>query len=522
MQKSKKLTVVMIICIILMCIGYSAKQMPNDTFYTVKIGQYITENGFKNMHDDPFSWHELPYTFPHWLYDFGIFQVYNAFGWTGIYISTIVLSSVLGLLIYKHCMKRTDNPIISGFFTMAMIMLLNIFLCARAQLVSFSIIVLQIMFIEDLLETGKKRFGIYLLILSLLLVNIHTAVWPFSFVLYLPYFAEEICFKIFNYFHKKKNKDDNSKGEYYLYKIKICSNKNIKKLLIVFLLSMCIGIVNPVSPTNAYTYLFKSLDSNMMNLILEHQPPTDILIYSYGLITFGLLFVMYFSDINIEARSVFFYVGLLVIYFKSFRQLSMFTIVLTPIYAENINILINEYVPKFNTFLYRLLNMIYTPILFILMILLLSYNTLRPKLALDYIDSKTYPVEASQWIKDNLDYKNIRIINEYEFGSYMLYQDIPVFIDTRCDLYCPSYNTKTGNKKDGIDLLSESVTFLAKGINTYEICKKYRATHIIVSSDYTMLLKSIEEDEKNFKKIYPLEEKDIEQNNIFSIYEIVY
>ena len=91
MQKNKKLTVIMIICIILMCIGYSAKQMPNDTFYTVRIGKYIAENGFQNMYNDPFSWHELPYTFPHWLYDLGIFHIFKAFGWTRyIYINYFV------------------------------------------------------------------------------------------------------------------------------------------------------------------------------------------------------------------------------------------------------------------------------------------------------------------------------------------------------------------------------------------------------------------------------------------------
>lgn len=69
-------------CIILYAISIAPKTLQNDTFYTIKIGEYIMQNGISNLTEDIFSWHELPYTYPHWLYDLGIYIIYHNFGQT--------------------------------------------------------------------------------------------------------------------------------------------------------------------------------------------------------------------------------------------------------------------------------------------------------------------------------------------------------------------------------------------------------------------------------------------------------
>ena len=64
------------------------------------------------------------------------------------------------------------------------------YIAARAQLVTFILFVLTIYFIEKFLETKKKRYVVGLIIIPILIANLHVAVWPFYFVLYLPYIAE--------------------------------------------------------------------------------------------------------------------------------------------------------------------------------------------------------------------------------------------------------------------------------------------------------------------------------------------
>ena len=105
MIKEKEQKIIFIIvavsCIVLFAFAISPKTLQNDTYYTIKIGEYIYENGISNLTEDIFSWHELPYTYPHWLYDLGVFLIYNTFGHAGIYASTIILASLLGIVIYQ-------------------------------------------------------------------------------------------------------------------------------------------------------------------------------------------------------------------------------------------------------------------------------------------------------------------------------------------------------------------------------------------------------------------------------------
>ena len=71
MEKSRNLRfhIIAILCILIFGIALTPRTFQNDTFYTIKIGEYISQNGIDMM--DPFSWHEnMSYTYPHWLYDF--------------------------------------------------------------------------------------------------------------------------------------------------------------------------------------------------------------------------------------------------------------------------------------------------------------------------------------------------------------------------------------------------------------------------------------------------------------------
>ena len=52
---------------------------------------------------------------------------------------------------------------------------------------AFILFALTILFIENYIKTNKKIFLFGLLAISTLIANIHVAVWPFYFVLFLPY-----------------------------------------------------------------------------------------------------------------------------------------------------------------------------------------------------------------------------------------------------------------------------------------------------------------------------------------------
>ena len=135
---------------------------------------------------------------------------------------------------------------------------------------------------------------------------------------------------------------------------------------------------------------------------------------------------------------------------------------------------------------------IYTLIILTIAGVALSYHFYRPKIDDEYVSSSTYPVDASEWILENLDVNNIRLFNEYNYGSYLLYKGIPVFIDSRADLYSPEFN-------NGCNVFSDFIS--ASGIGTYygDIFKKYEITHIIVykNSKINMLIKKADSEKYN-------------------------
>ena len=122
MDKKKNLAfnIFAIILIAVFCMAITPVTLQNDTYYTIKIGEYIAQNGISVLANgiDPFSWHEgLPYTFPHWLYDLGMFEIFNIGGFDGIYISTLILSCILGIAVYFVNSRLTKNNVLSFFIT---------------------------------------------------------------------------------------------------------------------------------------------------------------------------------------------------------------------------------------------------------------------------------------------------------------------------------------------------------------------------------------------------------------------
>lgn len=339
--KKYKFHVILVLFIIIFCIGIAPKELQNDTFYTIKVGEYISQNGIFNLKEDPFSWHELPYTFPHWLYDLIIYSIYSIGGMLGIYISTIVLTSILGISIYFTANKLSKNAPISAVLTIISMYLMKPYLAARAQLVTFSILVLTILLIEKYLENAKKRYAIGLILFSLLIVNLHMAVWPFFFVLFLPYIAEyiisldiinfDLILKLKILFYKAK-KDENKLIKLYAdlkenekrreevkknpYKIRVIRNDNVKKLFLVMIICAAMGVITPTGLTTPYTYLYKTMTGNTMQVINEHKP-LDLSANKEFVVYFVIfILVLTFIDIKIDVKHLFYYVRYIISSYK--------------------------------------------------------------------------------------------------------------------------------------------------------------------------------------------------------------
>ena len=191
-----KFIIIAIISISIFVIAIVPKELQNDTFYTIKLGKLILDNGIDMQ--EHFAWHnDMPYTYPHWLYDVCIYLIFSIGGYHGLYISTIIFGIILGISIYLTNVKLTKNTIFPFFTTIFVLFVGKDFIAARAQLITFILFVLTIYCIECFLETKKKRYIIYLFLMPTLIANIHAAVFPFYFILYLPYIGEYIYSLLF-------------------------------------------------------------------------------------------------------------------------------------------------------------------------------------------------------------------------------------------------------------------------------------------------------------------------------------
>ena len=504
-NKMKIFNVVAIIVISIFAISISPKGLQNDTFYTVTIGELITQNGIDMK--DHFSWNQdLPYTYPHWLYDVGMYYIYNLWNWDGIYISTCILAIILGLCIYGTNSKLSKNKIISFFITIGSLYLLKDFIAARAQLVTFILFILEIFCIEKYLENRKIKYAVFLVIIQTLIANLHSAVWPFSFILYLPYIAEYIISEIIR-FIKKKAKIEGKNEE--PYKLEIKRNTNVRWLILVMIITGFTGLITPLGFT-PYNYTYLTMEGNTMKSINEHLPLTLIENIPVLCALLVVLVILIFTKTKIRLSDLFMIGGLTYLMFMTRRQSSMFaligSVVLTRLIVNYLEIY--GYKKFVNVFFVFILITVFS-----VSILGYSFDKIRKKQNANYISESTYPVQAAEWILENLDVNNIKLYNEYNYGSYLLYKGIPVFIYSRADLYAPEFNTNTDDPKDGRDIFSDFINVSSIGKYYGEIFEKYGITHALMygNSKMNMLIKKA--DSEKYKLIY--------SDDNFVLYEIL-
>lgn len=540
-----KFNILAVFAILIFCFAITPKTLQNDTYYTIKIGEHIMQNGIDMK--DPFSWHEnLPYTYPHWAYDVATYQIFNLGeatgigGFTAIYIATVILAMVLGLLLYFVCNKLCKNQLVAFFITLGAMYLLKGFVAARAQLVTYILFVLQILFIEQFLETKKKRYAIGLIIIPIVIANVHLAVWPFYFVLFLPYVAEYLiavvaesdwAYKLRIMWNKhnvrklsaKPGKEKkvneitelinglqvrleeaqikrNSRREN-PYRLILQKENATKWLIIIMIICAFTGLLTPLGDT-PYTYLTKTMQGNTMDNISEHLPLT--LINNKEILTVFALFlaILIFTDTKVKLRDFFMLAGLTLLTFMSRRQSSIFILACSFIFAKLIVALIEKYDKEGTKQVMTGMTKLLGKVLTILVVILVSFYLYKGKIKAPIVSQSSYPVAACDYIIQNLNLDEIKLYNEYNYGSYLLYRGIPVFIDSRADLYAPEFNGTKGEdgKYHGRDIFTDYINITNISSYYQDKFEEYGITHVIIKTN-TKLNMLLKRDDK-YKQLY--------------------
>lgn len=419
--------VIIVIIIIFYMASLVAKEFQNDTFFTIAIGENILENGVEK--EEKLVWHEgLEFTNPRWLFDLMIATIYNQIGFLGIYLTVIVVAIFQGLLYYYIINKITKKTYLSLFITLIVMYINQNEFTARAQIISFSIFLIEFYCIEELIKTNKNSFLLVLCILPVFLVNLHSSVYPMYFVLLLPYVAEYILEKV----PLKKNEKS---------KI-VTDNYSIKKLIIVILIAIISGFITPDS-LEPYSYMFKNMNGFSKTFISELQNVNLTQFVYFTIFMMFIISIMIFSKVKIKLRDGLFILGFFLMALNANRCVFFFYLISTICIIRTFDNFIELYKINISFLNYKLKNIILC--LLILCIFTSSLSNIFKKINSKYVKATDYPIDLAEYILNNLEVQDMKIYNSFNFGSYLEFKGIPVFIDSRSEMYTEEFNPRNNN-----------------------------------------------------------------------------
>lgn len=435
-MKKKSLTnYCVFIIIMIFSFSFISKLIENDLFFDIKTGQTLLKFGvdFK----DHFSFiPDLIYIYHHYLYNLLIYFIYNFFGYNGVFIFFYLCFSVFGLLIFYVNNKQSSNKVSSLFIT-----LFTMYICcyafqSRVQSLTYCLFYLEVYFINMLYDTGQRQYSLYLILLGILIANLHMPLWIFSIILFLPYIFQLYFKKSIDKFKKINSIISN--------KLIIEYPKNQKTFIFTFIVILLTGFLTPLR-LYPYTFFTKSLFNNDYLFIYEMKT-TALLYYKWEIILI-LIFIVgsYTKYFKVKLYDLSLFLGLFifslicrrnVIYFYIFVPTIIFRTVCFSKKKIDFEIItkLKEMFYKVNSKVVLIFSSISLTMISIFCIIDMDFKNYN------YGIDDRFPVKSVEYIKENLDYKNIRLYNQFNYGSYLEFNDIPVFVDSRAEVYLEEFN----------------------------------------------------------------------------------
>lgn len=486
-KENKKKNVVKIVVALLLLIIYvfliTRITIQNDVLFDIKQGEVYVNEGI--VLQDKFSFHDnLKYVSHHFLVTIITYCAYRYFGFTGVYLLEVVMAILLSFAFYNANKLYVKSKKLSYFLVFIELFLMIDFISQRAQIYSYIVFLVEIICIEKFLRNKSFKHLFVLSILPLILVNFHAGVLPFYFIIIFVY--------ALNVFKIKIGRIENAE-EY---------RKNIKYLVIPVIVGTLLSFVNPFG-IDLITYPYKTIfsDAIISNEFKQATIGYNLDIYLFA---FTIIIIYFYSKQKIKLHQLLLFLGTCFMAFNSIRHYSILIVVI----VTNLNLL--------EEILLNIKEKILVGIrkgkedLF-LQVLYFSFLTLIFSFGIEFciykskevLPDELYPNQAICYIKENIS-KDSKIFNMYDWGTLMMFNDIKVFIDSRCDLYLEEYNKNVRVGKDFFDVYYMNVPYT----NVFE---KYNIDYVFMPKT-SELSKFLEEDKK-YNLIY--------EDDISSIFMVI-
>ena len=460
MKKKNILFICLIFCLSLFLITFVTCE--SDYLWHIKAGEYMFNNHI--LKHDVFSWSMLGKSWisHEWLFEYILYGLSIIFPKTHLivygFISTFTLLLILFLTNKKDYLKNIPFTLI--WITFAMI--LTSYMQGRPNLLSFIFLTLTVYLLYDNYQNDDSKLIYFIPLITILWSNIHGGSANLSYILCFIFY---ICsFFSFNY-------------------PKIISNKTTKikrrRYLITFFLCLLSININ-IHGFTMLIYPYKNMmDNTMLTLIQEWRPLNLNVLNNYPYI---LLVLLIFSVLILSKKKINFIDLVLFLFsvflgFKSIRFCVYTYIIMSYIVFKYIN---QRKEDKGTNLVIIILSISF------LSLFIINFNNISTNINKKELSKDT--------IKLLIKEKPSKLYNDYNLGGELIYNNIPVFIDGRADLYSPNIlkdyiiiNNTSMNYKDLLNKYEFDYYIIDKYSNINEYLKENNS-YTLIKEDSNYLL----------------------------------
>ncbi len=281
--------------------------LDNDIWFILNGGRYVVEHGIP--HTEPFTMHEgMHFVLEQWLTGVLFWEVYESSGPVGLLHLVFAVGCILLCAYYLLCMRVSGgNRQASILMTMmAGVMTYPFFLVSRPQILSTLLFVVEVFLLESYVRTRQRKWLLPLPLLSVLLVNLHAALWPMLLILLLPFLAAGAA----------------ERWEL-LTSALAHSRFPLRPLLLAAAGIFLAGFLNPYG-WEAMSFVFYSYDPEIHGRINELHPVTIYGIFGKCFFLWLLLLIVIISRKTIPLQYVFLTAGTALMSLFALRSLFLF------------------------------------------------------------------------------------------------------------------------------------------------------------------------------------------------------
>ena len=447
----------------------------NDLYFLFPTGEYILNNGFP--HTDFLSMHsDMKIVVQQWLSSIIFYYVYSALENTGITAMIYICYVALVFLVFKLLVTITDNFSVSVAFSFVIcILMAAMYEVARPQIFTYLIIISELLCLEKFVKTKKNYHLFFIPVLSVLLVNLHSAMWAMLFVFAAPYAVAALPIKI---------------G-----KIKQTPCCSFVKLLVCGIVTFAAGFLNPYG-WEAMAYVLTSFGLGDINLRVYEMSQTTLSSGS-GAFFFAVLAILVIVAIIkkerfFTTRFVLLFAGTLLLALLNIKSIAYFLIVSVPAYSylvKSAEVTLPK--PKDNKSAVpnkkRIALLCALIVAFGALAVVLAVRPIQPaqenvkseKSVYEYMDEMTEILDQSD--------EEVVLFAGFDWGQYLEFKGYHPYIDGRAELFMKQNNGY-------FDYLNEYNQIINGSLYYNDFVDKYHFNYLIVSEREICFLSSLKHD----------------------------